>query len=200
MALVARLLLIPLLLLRCIVLLLLRIGWRSRAVGVCGCDGAVVGCGAVRRSLGNVRRSAGRLRVSSRLRFAVVLVVGELRVFGGLLACSHLRGHWARVGLMHCRDLRGARLNVDAAVASVVADAVGGPSTVVHIVDHDVVLVDVVNVGDVYVRDRAVVVEVMPVPVAAKVAEADVAKAVIDTAVKAHMWAPVAAVEHVMVP
>jgi len=54
------------------------------------------------------------------------------------------------------------------------------------------VVVDVVHHIDVDVVDRAVVIEVASTPVAALIAAADIAKAVVDTAVVANMRAPVA--------
>src|SRR6185312_17027654 len=79
----------------------------------------------------------------------------------------------------------------DAARAAVVAGAVDDRGAV----DHRLV----VDVGDVVgdVGHRAVVVEVVAVPVAAVVAAAAVTVAVVDAAVEAHVATPVAGVEDV---
>jgi hypothetical protein len=56
-----------------------------------------------------------------------------------------------------------------------------------------------VHKGDVDVVDRAVVVEVAAAPVAALIADANVAEAVIDAAIVADVGAPIAAVELIAV-
>ena len=73
---------------------------------------------------------------------------------------------------------------IDSAAASAVADAVHG-----DVID-DGLVVDV-NVGDVDVVHGAVVVEMAVPPVSAFIAVADVSEAIIDSAVKADVWAPV---------
>jgi len=141
--------------------------------------------------------SAGGTRVCSRLRFAVVLVVGELRIVRGLLTCSYLCGHGSCVVLMHRGNFRRTRLDVDAAVASVVADAVGGLRAVMDIVHDDITLIVVANAGA-DVGDRAVVVEVVALPVAAEEAEAYIAEAVVDAAIVADVRSPISAMEAIV--
>ncbi len=128
---------------------------------------------------------------------AVVVRVEVATVLRGLLADLHLRGERSGVGLVEGGELGGARADVNATTATVVADAVDGAGAVGDVVvDHGAV-VDVGDVAD--VGDGAVVVEVMPVPVAAEVAEADIAESVVDAAIEADMLAPVSAMEHVVV-
>ena len=61
------------------------------------------------------------------------------------------------------------------------------------------VVVDVVYHGDVQVVDRAVVVEMAATPVAALIADTDIAKAVVDAAIVADMRTPVATVKAIAV-
>jgi hypothetical protein len=72
--------------------------------------------------------------------------------------------------------------------AAVVADAVHG-----GIVDYRRV-VNVVNVGDVHVVHRTVVVKLSVLPTSALIADTAIAKAVIDAAVEADLLTPVAAI------
>ena len=141
---------------------------------------------------------AGRTNVRGRLWFAVVLVIGELRVFRGLLARCDLCGDGRGVAFVHGSDFRRARLDIDAAVTSVVADAVGGLCAVVDVVHDDCTVVGVVVDAGADVGDGTVVVEVIALPVAAEEAEANVSEAVVDAAVEADVGAPIAAVEAVM--
>jgi hypothetical protein len=127
----------------------------------------------------------------------MVLVIGKLRVVRGLLAGRNLRGDGSRMALMQGCDFGGARLDIDATVAAVVADAVGGLRAVVDVIHNDVALIVVADAGA-DVGDGAVVVEVVPLPVASEEAEAHVAKAVIDAAVEADMRAPISAMEAVV--
>jgi len=186
------------------------VGCTGAVVGSVGCAGPV---GVVRldrtavgglthkicRSCCDVRRCPCRFREGCRLRFAVVLVVSKLRIVRGLLTACNLCGHRCGVALMHCCDFGRTRLDVDAAVASVETDAVGRLCTVVDVVHDHVALVNIVNVVHVYVRDGAVVVEVIALPVASEETEADIAEAVVNAAVEADVWAPIAAVEHIVI-
>src|ERR1700747_1416049 len=82
-----------------------------------------------------------------------------------------------------------------AAASTVVADA---RVVVGVVVDRDVVHVHVPDDGGVYVRDGAVVVEVIAVPVAAFVASAEVTVAVVNPPVVADVRSPIAVAPHVM--
>jgi len=101
------------------------------------------------------------------------------------------------VGFVKSGHFGGAGAHVDAAVAAVVAHAILNASAVGDVVVDDGVVVDV---GDVAadVGYVAVVVEVIAVPVATEVADADVAEAVINTTVEADVRAPIAVVEAVV--
>jgi hypothetical protein len=149
------------------------------------------GCGS------DVRRRAGRLHERCSLGFAMVLVVGELRVLLGLLACRKLRGNRAIVALMHCGNFCRSWLNAQTSTATVVADPIGGLRAVVHVVYDHVTVVDV-RYPRAHVVDGTVVIEVVVLPVASEIAEADIAKAIIDAAVEADVWAPISTVEAIM--
>jgi hypothetical protein len=106
------------------------------------------------------------------LRFALVLELGR---------------HGRSSGPAHGFDFCGSRSVGDAAPASVVGDAG-------VVVDDDG---SVVDVGDARTDtiDGAVVVEGIAIPVAAVIADAGVAKAVVDAAIEAYVAAPVAAMK-----
>jgi len=122
------------------------------------------------------RGGAGRSRVALLQLLAVLLLL--------------LDGAWS------FGDVCRARRNGDAAAAAVVADAVRGPGSVVGAVVNHVVVVDVG--GETDVGDGAVIEEVVAVPIAAEVADADVAEAVVDATVEADVEAPVAVVKAVV--
>jgi hypothetical protein len=107
------------------------------------------------------------------LRFALVLELGR---------------HGRNSGTAHGFDFGWPRPVGNAASASVVGDAS-------VVVDDDGTVVDVGDAGDIDTVHRAVVVEVVASPIAAVVADAGVAKAVVNAAVKADVEAPEAAME-----
>ena len=110
----------------------------------------------------------------------------ELSAIGaGEMLLLRLHSGGANVAIAIRGHFRGRGTSVETAVTAVIADAAD-----VAFVDHRAV-VDVVNVGDVYVIHRAVVEEMIVIPVAALVAEAAIAEAVVHAAVKADVRAPV---------
>ncbi len=108
-------------------------------------------------------------------------------VLGGCALVLDLRRHGRSAWTTEGCDLRGLRTDSDAAVASVIGDAGA-------VVDDDGAVIDVSDV-DVHAIDRAVVVEVVSVPVAAVIAVAGVSEAVVDASVEADVKTPVAVVE-----
>jgi hypothetical protein len=120
---------------------------------------------------------------------AFVHVVELLTVLLSFALMLDLCGHGRDSGTAHGFDFGWPRPDGDAASASVVGDAS-------VVVDDDWALVDVGNTGTDAVNG-AVVVEGVAVPVAAVVADAGVAKAVVDASVIADVGAPEAAVEAV---
>jgi hypothetical protein len=106
------------------------------------------------------------------LRFALVLELG--------------RHGWSS-GPAHGFDLCGPRSLGDAAAASVVGDAG-------VVVDDDGAVIDVVDARTDTI-DGTIVVEGITVPVATVVANAGVAKAVVDAAIEANVATPVSAME-----
>jgi hypothetical protein len=106
------------------------------------------------------------------LRFALVLELGR---------------HGRSSGPAHGFDFRGPRSVDDAAPAPVVRDAG-------VVVDDDGAVVDVGDAGADPI-DGAVVVEGVAIPIAAVIADAGVAKAVIDAAIETDVTAPVAAMK-----
>jgi len=125
---------------------------------------------------------------------AAMVRIGKLSPVGaGCMLILHLSPHRCSVRLIHRHPLRGPRRD-----PYTTRSAVETYMVVVCVID-DRVVIDVVHDRDIYVVDRAVVVEVPAAPVAALVAVACVAKAVIDAAVVADVLAPVATVEPVRV-
>jgi hypothetical protein len=121
---------------------------------------------------------------------ALVHVVELLAILCGFALVLILRCHWRDAGAAVGCELGGLGADVDAAAAAVVGDAVDG-----GVVDDDCAVIDVGDTRDVDVVDRAVVVEVATLPIAAMIAAAGVAEAVVDTAVEADVRAPEAAVK-----
>jgi len=120
--------------------------------------------------------------------------VGKLGPVGaGGALILHLRLHRLRMLFMLCHHFRWPGAHLHPAGAAVKACPVAVP------VAGYVVVVDVVHHGHIHVAHRAVVVKVAAAPEAALVSKANVAKAVIDTAIEADVTAPIAAVEAVVV-
>jgi len=126
-------------------------------------------------------------------RTALVDVIKLLTVAGGLALVLDLGSHWRDAWTAHSCNLSWLRSDGDAASATVIGDAVvdGG------VVDDHRAVVDVGDAGDVDAIDRTVVVEVVPVPVAAVITAAGVAEAIVDAAVEADVESPEAAMEAV---
>src|ERR1700682_6224679 len=103
---------------------------------------------------------------------------------GGLLM-SRLGGGCRSVTLVRGCLFPGARAGSDSPRTAVVADTIHG------VVDHGLV-VNIVNVRDVHIVHRAVVIEGTVIPISALIAAAAVAKAVVDAPVEADMRTPVA--------
>ncbi len=95
------------------------------------------------------------------------------------------------MSLMRRRLVLSRWSRVDPAVASVVADAVH-----CGVVDHRSVI-RVVNVRDIHVVHRTVVLELSVVPTAAFIALTAVAVAIVDPAVETYVRTPVAFIESV---
>src|SRR5271167_3955208 len=102
-----------------------------------------------------------------------------------LRLCRH-RWHVALAG---CGVFRGRGTGSYSALAAVIADTVNR-----HVIDHRRV-VNIVNVGDVDVVHRAVVIELAVVPASAFVAMAEISVTVSDAAIEANLRSPVALME-----
>ncbi|KRQ09678.1 hypothetical protein AOQ73_09340 [Bradyrhizobium pachyrhizi] len=88
-------------------------------------------------------------------------------------------------------SVRSGRTSLDAASSAIVAD-------VVHrLIDDDGFLIDVSNRHTPHVVDRAVVEELATIPAATFVANARIAEAIVDAAIKADALTPIARVENV---
>ena len=128
-------------------------------------------------------------------RRAAMVYVRELRPVGaGNVFILHLRPHRSGVHLMHRGQFRWSRTHLHSARSAVEAHTRAAATAVA-----DRAVVVVVHDRDVDIVDRAVVIEVPAAPIAALVAEADVAKAVIDAAIVADMRTPVTPIKSIMV-
>ena len=120
---------------------------------------------------------------------------GKLSSVGaGRAFVLHLCTHGCGMRLVQRSQFRGPRTHLDSTRSAVethtgICPAVPANRAVVHVV-YD---------GDVDVIDRSVVVEVATTPITALVAEADIAKAIVDAAIVADVPAPIAAVKAITV-
>jgi hypothetical protein len=105
-----------------------------------------------------------------------------------------LRPHGRSMLLLPRRQFRRPGAHLYSALPAVKAHVVAATVVVVH-----AAIINVMHDCDVHIVVRAVVVEMSAAPVAALVAETDIAKAVIDAAIVADVRAPVATVKAVAV-
>ena len=119
---------------------------------------------------------------------AFVHIVKLLAVLRGFALVLDLRRHRRSAGSAEGCDLCRPRPDVNAAATAIIRNAR-------PVVDHHGAVVDVSNVDDVNAVDRAVVVEVVAVPVAAIVAITGVTEAVVDAAIESDVQTPVTAEE-----
>jgi len=125
---------------------------------------------------------------------AAMVHVGELgAICAGNVLILELSMHGRGVRLLASRQFRRPGAHLQPARSAVEAHT--GAAAVFT----DGAIVDVVDYGDVDIVDRAVVVEVAAAPVAALVADADIAKAVVDAAIEPDMRTPVATVKAIAV-
>jgi hypothetical protein len=103
----------------------------------------------------------------------------------GSLFVLNLRAGCGNVPLVGRCFLLWCRPRRDSSGSAVIADPVDG-----NVVD-DRLVVDVVNVGDVYVVDGAVVVEGSISPFPTVVTAAGITEAVVNTAIETHRRAPI---------
>jgi len=127
--------------------------------------------------------------------WAAMVYAGKLRPVGAgdvliLDLCPHGRG----MCLMTSRQFRGPGAHLQSALSAVEAHTCAAA-----VVSADAAVVNVMHHGDVHIVDRAVVIEVSAAPVAALVADADIAKAVVHAAIEADMRTPVATVKPIAV-
>jgi hypothetical protein len=124
---------------------------------------------------------------------AAIVRVELLLVLGSGLSHLTLLGQSGGANLAAGSQFRRTWLDVDASAPTVIAHGVAGAAAVGDVVVDDRAVVDVGDAAN--VGDTAVVIEVIAVPIATEVADADVAEAVVDTTVEADVGAPVTAVE-----
>ena len=118
-------------------------------------------------------------------RLAMVGRGAQLWVGPGLLKVFSLRGDPWKMPLAGSDFVFGARPRLDTTRTAVVADPVHG-------CDIHSFLVNVPNVHNVHVDNRAIVEEPVAVPAPADEAETEIAKAIIDSAIETDMWPPIA--------
>ena len=94
---------------------------------------------------------------------------------------------------MHDGLLLSSRVCRNSSLAAVIADAINRRT----IVD-DRGVVDVVNRGDVYIGDRAIVEEPSVIPTSAFEAFSGITKTIVDSAIETDMGAPIAVIENIM--
>ena len=115
-------------------------------------------------------------------------------VGAGKMLILHLRPHGRCMLFMPCRLFRRSCLHLHPARSAVEAYAFAATAVIAH-----GAIVNVMHEGDVHVVVGTVVVEMATAPVASLVAEANVAKAVIDAAIEADVRTPIATVKAIAV-
>jgi len=146
------------------------------------------------RDTSSPSRHSSRPRKGSLRRTTMVRTVKLRPIVRSFRTHLRLRRNWSHARLPHSNQLGRTRPNVYATPPAVVADAILNTTSISHVViNHSTA----VNVGtmEVNVSHGAVVVEVVTVPIAAKIAGSDITEPVINTAIKADMKAPVPMVE-----
>ena len=137
----------------------------------------------------------GQRPTHDRIGWPSVVYIGKLRaVEAGGMFMLNLRPHGRRVLFTKRHHFRGSGVYLQAALAPVETHSIAAPVFI-----DDPVVVYVVHFPGIDVVDRAVVVEVTAAPIAAVIAKPDVAKAIIDAAIVAHVRTPVAAEKSVAV-
>lgn len=87
--------------------------------------------------------------------------------------------------ITHYCQLLGCGPGLDSATSAVVTDATAA-------VVRDIVVVEIVNPGGIYIRDAAVIVDSTVIPISAVIAATGISIAVIDVAVVTDVGTPVA--------
>lgn len=118
----------------------------------------------------------------------------QLAIRARCLDLPVLRGHRPKVAAAHGGLFLGCWPGNHAPSAAVEADAADGAKFIVH-----AFVVDVVDHGDVHIGYVAVVEEMIVIPMATEVTVAKVAKAVVNSAIEADDWSPIAGVEEVAI-
>jgi hypothetical protein len=94
---------------------------------------------------------------------------------------------------VNCSQFCWARANVDSTGTAVIADP-----RVEGILVNNRAVVDVMHLVHIHAIHAAVVIEVPAIPIATLVSKAHIAKAIIDAAVVADVWSPVAAIKRIV--
>ena len=176
----------------------IRLTWASDLTGtIARLSGAVdftrsIAGGSARVGPREARLRRDRPRSCNYCRAPLIHVVELLTVARSFALVLKLSRHGRDSRAPHSRDFSRSWPNVDAASAAVVGHAG-------VVIDNDRAVVDVGDASDIDTVNRAVVVEVISIPIAAVIAHAGVAEAVVDAAVEADMKSPETAVEAVAV-
>jgi hypothetical protein len=127
--------------------------------------------------------------------WAAMVYVGKLRPIGaGNVLILDLCPHGRSMLFMASRQFRGSGAHLQSALSAVEAHT----DAAAAIISHGTV-VNVMHNRSIHIVVGAVVVEMPTAPVAALVADADIAEAVIDAAIEADMRTPVATVKPIAV-
>jgi hypothetical protein len=124
-----------------------------------------------------------------------MVYVGKLRaVAAGSTLVLHLRAHGRSVLFMASRQFRWPGAHLQSALSAVEAHADAAAAIIAH-----GAVVNVMHDRNIHIVVGAVVIEVSAAPVAALVADANIAVAVIDSAVETDVGTPVATVKPIAV-
>lgn len=111
-----------------------------------------------------------------------------------IMLILHLRAHGCGVRLAAGRQFRRSGSDLQPAGSAIEADPRASA-----VVNCYAAVVDVMHYGNVHIVDRMVVIEVTTTPVAALVANSDIAKSVVDAAIEADVRSPVATIKSIAV-
>src|SRR5579884_195350 len=152
----------------------------------------VVGPARLFRMYNRIVAECPRLRGGGNGRHAMVHGSALLRIRAGRLLMLPLSSYGRDVPLMCHRLLLRCGTGVDSAIATVIANTVDCCA----VVDHGRV-VYVVNIGDIHVVHRTVVVKLPILPAPTLISVTVVSIAITDAAVETNLLAPVAVVENI---
>ena len=151
----------------------------------------IVWCSGFSRRHDIVSSELSRLGGSGDRRLAVIRRGAKFRIAPRSLYVLRLSGRGREMLIMCCSFLFRSWTGSDSTFSAVVADSIYVGSVV-----DDGCVVDIVNVGNVHIRHRAVVEKVSAVPASTYETVPEVSETVVNTAIETDMRTPIAVIEN----